>query len=94
MCFLIALLFLVNICGTMVIFPHMLINFLLRASHISLTLCLTQMFLLYFVLMLECNILLNMSYADIVTRKLLVVLILVGLVCSMAVVSPVVILAS
>lgn len=106
MCFLIALLFLVNICGTTVIFPQMIVSFLLGASHISLTLCLTQMFFLYFVLMLECNILLIMaldryiaichplSYADIVTRKLLVVLILVGLVRSTAVVSPVVILAS
>ncbi|KAM6446459.1 olfactory receptor 52K1-like [Liasis olivaceus] len=106
MCLLIALLFLFNICGATVIFPQMILSFLLRASHISLTLCLTQMFFLYFVLMLDCNILLIMAldryvaichplrYVDIVTKKLLVVLTLVALARSMALVSPVVILAS
>lgn len=105
-CLLIALLFSVNLCGTTVVFPQLILSLLLGASHVSLTLCLAQTFSLYLVLMLECNILLIMSldryvaichplrYADIVTKKLLVLLTLVGLARSMAVVSPVVILAS
>ncbi|XP_063160847.1 olfactory receptor 52K1-like [Candoia aspera] len=105
-CCLIALLFSVNICGTTVTFPQMIRSFLLGASHISLALCLTQTFFLCFVLMLECNILLitaldryvaichPLCCVDIVTKRLLVVLSLVGLARSMAVVSPGVILAS
>ncbi|KAL8191409.1 UNVERIFIED_CONTAM: hypothetical protein K2H54_073619 [Gekko kuhli] len=103
---LIALLFGGNICGTTVILPMMLLSFIFGAVRISLTACLVQMFFLYFVLMVDCNILLVMAldryvaichplrYVDIMTTKLMVVLTLVALARSLAVVSPVVILAS
>ncbi|XP_053241189.1 olfactory receptor 52K1-like [Podarcis raffonei] len=103
---LIALLFAVNICGSTVILPKMLLSFLLRVSHISLTECLVQMFFLYFATMQDCNLLLLMAldryvaichplhYTDIMTKKLLVILTLVALARGVAFVSPVVILAS
>ncbi|XP_060119828.1 olfactory receptor 52K1-like [Heteronotia binoei] len=103
---LIALLFGVNICGTTVVLPMMLLSFVFGALRISLTACLVQMFFLYFVLMVDYNILLMMAldryvaichplrYMDIMTRKLIVILTLVALARSMSVVSPVVILAS
>ncbi|CAI5773811.1 olfactory receptor 52K1-like [Podarcis lilfordi] len=103
---LIALLFAINLCGSTIILPKMLLSFLLGVSHISLTECLVQMFFIYFVLMLDCNVLLLMAldryvaichplhYTDIMTKKLLLILTLVALARSLAVVGPVVILAS
>lgn len=103
---LIALLFTVNICSTTVILPMMVLSFIFGAIRLSLTACLVQMFLLYFILMVDCNILLLMAldryvaichplrYLDIMTKKLMVILTLAALARSVAVVCPVVILAS
>ncbi|XP_066475475.1 olfactory receptor 52K1-like [Tiliqua scincoides] len=103
---LIALLFAVNIGGAINILPRMLLSFLLGATFISLTSCLTQMFFIYAILIFDCNVLLLMAldryvaichplrYADIMTWKLLVLLIFVSLLRSVAFVTPVVILAS
>ncbi|XP_015274550.1 PREDICTED: olfactory receptor 52K1-like [Gekko japonicus] len=103
---LIALLFGVNVCGTTVILPMMLLSVIFGAIRISLTACLVQMFFLYFVRLVDCNILVVMAldrymaichplrYVDIMTKKLMVILSLVALARSVAVVSPVVILAS
>ncbi|XP_054830503.1 olfactory receptor 52K1-like [Eublepharis macularius] len=103
---LIALLFGVNVCGTTVILPEMLLSFIFGAIRVSLTTCLVQMFFLYFVLMVDCNVLLMMAldryvaichplrYMDIMSKKLLAILTFAALARSLAFVSPVVILAS
>ncbi|XP_067424384.1 olfactory receptor 52K1-like [Emydura macquarii macquarii] len=95
---LIALLLAVDICSTS--------TFLLDLSEISLAGCLVQMFFFYFMLMLDCNILLMMAldryvaickplrYAEIMTKKFLIQLTLAALVQSVSFVSPVVVLTS
>ncbi|XP_054830502.1 olfactory receptor 52K1-like [Eublepharis macularius] len=103
---LVALLFAVNICGTSAILPKMLLSFVFHASHISLTGCLVQMFFLYFSTGLDCNILLMMAldryvaichplrYTNIMTTRLLNLLMLASFIYTIFVVGPVVILAS
>ncbi|XP_013931210.1 PREDICTED: olfactory receptor 52K1-like [Thamnophis sirtalis] len=106
MCLLIALLLTVNLFGTFAILPRMLFSLVLPASHISLTECLVQMFFLYFTILLDCNVLLMMAldrflaichplrYAELMTTKLLSLLMLLSLVRSLGTVGPVVALAS
>ncbi|XP_054830499.1 olfactory receptor 52K1-like [Eublepharis macularius] len=103
---LIALLLAANILGTTTILPKMLLSTIFGLSSISLTGCLVQMFFLYLAMMLDCGILLMMAldryvaichplhYAEILTNKLLAILLTATLVRSMFIVSPVVILAS
>lgn len=103
---LIALLFAVNICGTINIIPRMLLSFLFGATFISLTSCLVQMFFIYSILIFDCNVLLMMSldryvaichplrYPDIMTNKLLSFLIFISFLRSVFVVVPVIVLAS
>lgn len=106
MCLLIALLLTVNLFGTFVILPRMLLSLLLPASHISLTECLVQMFFLYFTTLLDCNVLLMMAldrflaichplrYAAVMTTKLLAFLMLLSLLRSLCMVGLVVAFAS
>ncbi|XP_061485728.1 olfactory receptor 52K1-like [Rhineura floridana] len=103
---LIALLFAVNTAGAINILPRMVLSFILGATFISLTSCLIQMFFIYAILIFDCNVLLMMAldrylaicyplrYADLMTNKLLALLVLVSMLRSVFVVTPVVILAS
>ncbi|XP_075118588.1 olfactory receptor 52L1-like [Leptodactylus fuscus] len=103
---LIALMSAANICSTTTTVPKMLLGFLIYQNHISLVGCLVQMFFIYFIITVDCNILLMMAldryiaickplhYSNIMTRNNLVLLTIAALVRSMASVTPVVYLAS
>ncbi|XP_040278494.1 olfactory receptor 52K1-like [Bufo bufo] len=103
---LISLLSAVNICGTTTIVPKMLLSFLFHQNHISLVGCLTQMFFIYFIILLDCNILLMMAldryiaickplhYSNIMTKHNLLFLTMAALVRSVSFVCPVIYLAS
>lgn len=103
---LIALLLAGSIFGTTTVLPKMLLSLLYESSTITLTGCLLQMFFLYLAIMLDVSILLMMAldryvaichplhYIDIMTNKLLVLLMVAALFRSLCVVCPVVILAS
>ncbi|XP_066475458.1 olfactory receptor 52K1-like [Tiliqua scincoides] len=101
-----AFLFAVDICGTVTVVPKMLLSLMFRISRISLTSCLVQMFFIYFSTALDCNTLFMMAldryvaichplhYPDIMTSKLLALLIFASVMWSITIVGPVVILAS
>ncbi|XP_053561640.1 olfactory receptor 52K1-like [Bombina bombina] len=103
---LMAMLSAVNICGTTTVVPKMLLSFLIDLNRISLEGCLVQMFFIYFIIMMDCNILLMMSldrfvaicrplhYARIINKHNLLQLTLASLVRSISFVSPVIYLAS
>ncbi|XP_048216632.1 olfactory receptor 52K1-like [Perognathus longimembris pacificus] len=103
---LIALLLAVNVCAATTVLPAMLFSFSARFNRISLPRCLLQMFCIYFLIVLDCNILLVMAldryvaichplrYPEIVTGRLLAGLVGVAAARSTAVVAPVVVLAS
>ncbi|XP_073525032.1 olfactory receptor 52K1-like [Phyllobates terribilis] len=103
---LIAMLSAVNICSATSIVPKMLLGFLFHQNLITLAECLIQMFFIYFIILLDCNILLLMAldryiaickplrYPSIMTKKNLVLLTLAAVVRGVAFVSPVIILAS
>ncbi|XP_040820288.1 olfactory receptor 52K1-like [Ochotona curzoniae] len=103
---LIALLLAVSICAATTVVPAMLLSFSTHFNRISLARCLIQMFCIYFLIVLDCNILLVMAldryvaicyplrYPEIVTGQLLAGLVGVAAVRSTCIVAPVVILAS
>ncbi|XP_040278493.1 olfactory receptor 52K1-like [Bufo bufo] len=103
---LISLLSAVNICGTTTIVPKMLLGFLFHQNYISLVGCLTQMFFIYFIIMMDCNILLMMAldryiaickplhYSNIMTKHNLLFLTIVAVVRGVSFVCPVIYLAS
>ncbi|KAM4796249.1 olfactory receptor 52K1-like [Rhinophrynus dorsalis] len=103
---LISLLSAINICGTTTIVPKMLLSFFFDLNRISLTGCLVQMFFIYFIIMLDCNVLLMMAldryiavckplrYSNIMTKLNLIQLMIAALVRSVSFVSPVIYLAS
>ncbi|XP_044133841.1 olfactory receptor 52E8-like [Bufo gargarizans] len=103
---LISLLCGVNICGATTTIPKMLLGFLFHQNHISLVGCLTQMFFIHFIIMLDCTILLMMSpdryiaickplrYSYIMTKHNLLLLTIAAVVRSVSTVSPVIYFAS
>ncbi|XP_004642024.1 olfactory receptor 52K1-like [Octodon degus] len=103
---LIALLLAINTCAATTVVPAMLFSFSSRFNRISLARCLLQMFCIYFLIVLDCNILLVMAldryvaicyplrYPEIVTGQLLAGLLAVAAARSMCIVAPVVGLAS
>ncbi|XP_073525600.1 olfactory receptor 52K1-like [Phyllobates terribilis] len=103
---LIVMLSAVNICSATSIVPKMLLGFLFHQNHITLVECLIQMFFIYFIILLDCNILLLMAldryiaickplrYPSIMTKKNLVLLTLAAVLRGVTFVSPVIILAS
>ncbi|KAG8453196.1 hypothetical protein GDO86_004858 [Hymenochirus boettgeri] len=105
MYYLIALLFAINIAGTSVVMPKAIVD-LFYLNPISLSVCLIQMFFIYFLTNLESNILLLMSldryvaicrplrYHNIMTKSLLACMIIIVFILSFVSVSPVVIFTS
>ncbi|XP_007527577.1 olfactory receptor 52E8-like [Erinaceus europaeus] len=103
---LIALLLAVNICAATAVLPKMLEGFVLNANPISLQGCLTQMFFIYFTLLLDYNLLLAMAldryvaichplrYTDLMSSRLLALLALLALARSLGVAVPLVVLTS
>ncbi|XP_049636530.1 olfactory receptor 52E8-like [Suncus etruscus] len=103
---LIALLLAVNICAATAIMPKMLEGFVHYANPISLQGCLTQMFFIYFTLLLDYNLLLAMAldryvaichplrYTDLMTSRLLGILATLALARSLGVAVPLVVLTS
>ncbi|XP_037696400.1 olfactory receptor 52K1-like [Choloepus didactylus] len=103
---LITLLLAVNICAATTVVPAMLFSFSTSFNRISLTHCLLQMFCIYFLIVFDCNILLVMAldryvaicyplrYLEIVTSRLLAVLVGLAAARSTCIVAPVVGLAS
>ncbi|XP_003764772.1 olfactory receptor 52Z1-like [Sarcophilus harrisii] len=103
---LISLLLAVNVCAATAVLPPMLPGFLRSAKPVSLERCLTQMFFIYFTLLLDYNLLLAMAldryvaichplrYADLVTSRLLGPLAAAALSRSLAVAVPLVVLTS
>ncbi|EDM18186.1 rCG39675 [Rattus norvegicus] len=103
---LIALLLAINICAATTVLPAMLFSFSTSFNRISLPRCLGQMFCIYFLVSMDCNILLVMAldryvaicyplrYPEIVTGQLLAGLVVVAVTRSTCIVAPVVVLAS
>ncbi|XP_075830785.1 olfactory receptor 52K1-like [Microtus pennsylvanicus] len=103
---LIALLLAVNVCTATTVLPAMLLSFSTRFNRISLPRCLGQMFCIYFLVSMDCNILLVMAldryvaicyplrYPEIVTGQLLAGLVGLAATRSTCIVAPVVVLAS
>nr|XP_048285681.1 olfactory receptor 52K1-like [Myodes glareolus] len=103
---LIALLLAVNVCTATTVLPAMLFSFSTRFNRISLPRCLGQMFCIYFLVSMDCNILLIMAldryvaicyllrYPEIVTRQLLAGLVGLAVTRNTRIVAPVVVLAS
>ncbi|XP_045873878.1 olfactory receptor 52Z1-like [Meles meles] len=103
---LIALLLAVNVCAATAVMPKMLEGFVHYANPISLHGCLAQMFFIYFTLLLDYNLLLAMAldryvaichplrYTELVTSKLLGVLVILALTRSLGVAVPLVVLTS
>ncbi|KAM4796260.1 olfactory receptor 52N2-like [Rhinophrynus dorsalis] len=106
MYYLISLLFHVNISCTTAIVPNMLMGLVFGLDHISLWGCLCQMFFMYTTVMFESCVLLIMAldryvaickplrYHDIMSRRLLLQLSIVGFVQSSLFISPIIIVAS
>lgn len=103
---LVSFLSVVNICSTTTILPKMLLGFVFHHNHISLAECLIQMFFIYFMTMMDCNVLLVMAldryiavcrplrYSSVMTKHNLVVLTMAALVRSVTIVFPIIFLAS
>ncbi|XP_063806909.1 olfactory receptor 52K2-like [Pseudophryne corroboree] len=103
---LISMLSAINICGTTTIMPKMLLGFLFGLNRISLTGCLVQMFFIYFIIMMDCNVLLMMAldryiavckplrYSHIMSNHRLLQLTIAAVIRSVSFVSPVIYLAS
>lgn len=103
---LIALLLAVNICAATAVMPKMLEGFVHYTNPMSLHGCLTQMFFIYFTLLLDYNLLLAMAldryvaichplrYTDLMTSRLLGVLAILALTRSLGVAVPLVVLMS
>ncbi|KAM5183568.1 olfactory receptor 52Z1P-like [Callospermophilus lateralis] len=103
---LIALLLAVNICAATAVMPKMLEGFVQYANPISLRGCLSQMFFIYFTLLLDYNLLLAMAldrymaicyplrYTDLMTSHLLGVLAIFALTQSLGVAVPLVVLTA
>ncbi|XP_015362669.1 olfactory receptor 52Z1P-like [Marmota marmota marmota] len=103
---LIALLLAINICAATAVMPKMLEGFVHYANPISLRGCLSQMFFIYFTLLLDYNLLLAMAldrymaicyplrYIDLMTSHLLGVLAIFALTRSLGVAVPLVVLTA
>ncbi|XP_053312134.1 olfactory receptor 52K1-like [Spea bombifrons] len=103
---LIAALSAINICGTSTVVPKMLLGFLMDFNRISLVGCLVQMFFIYFIIMMDCNVLLMMAldryvaicmplhYTNIMNRRVMITLVVAAVFRSVSFVSPVIYLAS
>uniref|UniRef100_H0XJW1 Olfactory receptor n=2 Tax=Otolemur garnettii TaxID=30611 RepID=H0XJW1_OTOGA len=103
---LIALLLAVNICAATTVIPKMLEGFVRYFNPISLDGCLTQMFFIYFTLLLDYNLLLAMAldrymaichplhYTNLMTSRLLGLLALLVLTRSLGVAVPLVVLTA
>ncbi|KAM4697314.1 olfactory receptor 52K1-like [Discoglossus pictus] len=103
---LITMLSVINICGTTTIVPKLLLSFLFDLNRISLTGCLVQMFFIYFIMLLDCNVLLMMAldryiaickplhYVNIINNSTLIYLTIASLIRSVTFASPVIYLAS
>ncbi|XP_040195481.1 olfactory receptor 52E8-like [Rana temporaria] len=106
MYFLVNLLFAVNISSTTAVLPKFLLGLSFNSNQITLSGCLSQMFYIYFMAIFESGVILSMAldrfiaicrplrYNDIMTTGLLVQLALIGVVRSVLLVSPMVVLTS
>ncbi|XP_063806656.1 olfactory receptor 52Z1P-like [Pseudophryne corroboree] len=106
MYFFITVLFAVNVSCTTSVIPKLILGLSFGMNQISLGGCLVQMFYIYFLAIFESGLILSMAldryvaicrplrYNDIMTKNMLVQLVLIGMVRSFVLASPMVILAS
>ncbi|XP_063806655.1 olfactory receptor 52Z1P-like [Pseudophryne corroboree] len=106
MYFFITFLFIVNVSYTTSVIPKLLLRLSFGINQISLGGCLVQMFSIYFLAIFESGLFLSMAldryvaicrplrYNDIITKNMLVQLVLICMVRSFMLASPMVILAS